>query len=203
MTYALTQGSTTLRSIIQARRSIRVYDDQPVARAALERIVAAAQGDTPDDRRNVPSAHGVYPLTTFVLTRRIDDARVAQGLHAVDRHSGRIGRVVTQVERGALLDTSLADDVWLENAAAVIVVAADYATVRSHFADHQADGRRGDRYAHIEAGALLQNMHLATSAECLGGVIVAGFDDARLAQVLDLPDGLQTVSLFCVGVPAD
>lgn len=202
MSDASIRNHAALRALLQARRSIRVYSEQPVARAALERMILLAQGDTPDRRRHAPSAHGLYPLSIFVWVRRLDDVSLAPGLHNVYRQSGCIGDFLRPIVPGALLDTSLADDVWLEQAAAVLVVAADYDAARAHFVDHQPDGLRGDCYVHIETGAMLQNMHLAAVTEGLGGVIVAGFDDAKLAAVLDLPRRLAPVSLFCVGVPA-
>jgi len=202
MSDSFVHNHAALRALLQARSSVRVYSKQPVARAALERMILLAQGDTPDRRRHAPSAHGRYPLSIFVLVRRLDDTALAPGLHTVDRQSGRIGGFLQPIAPGALLYTSLADDVWLEQAAAVIVVAVDYGAARAHFVDHQPDGLRGDRYVHIETGAMLQNMHLAGVTEGLAGVIVAGFDDLKLATVLELPHGLAPVSLFCVGVPA-
>ncbi len=189
----------TLAALIERRRSVREYSQRAVSQTALECILYSAQGDSGAGKRNAPSAHGLYPLSLFTLVRRVDGPSVDPGLHWVDQSCGRLGGRIATVASDALLSTSLADDQWLEQAAAVVVVAANYDAARSHFADQQADGRRGDRYIYMEAGAVLQNMHLMTLAEGLGGVIVAGFDDARLAATLDLPGGLAPVALFCIG----
>lgn len=70
-----------------------------------------------------------------------------------------------------------------------------------HFAEQQPDGMRGARYVQFEAGACTQNTYLAVAAENLGSVVVVGFDDDRLKDVLSLPDGTYPIALFCIGHP--
>ncbi|MES1951623.1 nitroreductase [Salinisphaera sp. S4-8] len=190
-----------LADLIESRRSLREYSGAPVSRAALEWIVACGQGPSGAGQRNAPSAHALYPLRLFAIINRLDDSSCPPGLYAFDGAHRRLGPRLGTTSPQALRATSLADDHWLEHAAVVLVVAADYPAARGHFADQQPDGLRGERYVHIETGAVLQNLHLATQAQGLGGVIVAGFDDRRLAGTLALPDGLRSVALFCIGAP--
>ncbi|MBS62428.1 MAG: nitroreductase [Salinisphaera sp.] len=190
-----------LAELIEHRQSGREYSAAPIGRAALERIVHCAQGRSRSGKRNAPSAHGLYPLRLFAIVHRLQGS--AQGLYALDMPDALLGAWRKAIAPEALRATSLADDAWLEHAAVVLVVAADYEAANAHFFDQQPDGRRGERYVHIEAGAVLQNMHLATLAEGLGGVIVAGFDARRLADLLALPAPLQPVALFCVGARAE
>lgn len=194
---------STLTALIERRHSVREYSDAAIDRVALERIVHCAQGGSALGKRNAPSAHALYPLRLFAVIQRLNEPEYAPGLYALDTPEGRLGEWVKTVPPEALRATALADDVWLEQAAVVLVVAADYAAARAHFADHQPDGRRGEGYVYIETGAVLQNMHLATLAQDLGGVIVAGFDDARLSSLLNLHAPLQPVALFCIGAPAE
>ncbi|GAB3676142.1 nitroreductase family protein [Salinisphaera aquimarina] len=192
-----------LADLVERRRSVRDYTPADVPAAALQRLLRNAQGDSQSDAggwRNAPSAHALYPLELFVIARRVTD--VEAGLYAIEREHGRLAKRLGTIEPGALLATSLADDEWLESAAVVIVVAADQQTARAHFADQQPDGRRGDRYVDIEAGAVLQTLHLSAEAEGLGGVIVMGFDESALARQLMLPAERAPVALFCLGVPA-
>ena len=188
-------------TLIARRHSVREYSDAPISRAALERIVHCAQGRSSSGKRNAPSAHGLYPLRLFAVAQRLEASK--PGLYALDTPDARLGEWLKAISPEALRETSLADDAWLEHAAAVLVVAADYDAANAHFVDQQPDGRRGERYVHIEAGAVLQNMHLATLAERLNGVIVAGFDDRRLADLLALPAPLRPVALFCIGACAE
>lgn len=83
----------------------------------------------------------------------------------------------------------------------MIAVACDTGAAREAFKAQPPEGVRGERYAHIEAGAVAQNMHLEATALKLGAVLVAGFDDRAAAAALELAATLDPVILFCVGWP--
>lgn len=187
-----------LYSLISRRRSVRQFSDAPIDQQALIRILNCAQGVTGSDgKRGVPSAHALYPLGLVVVARRVQD--VAPASYVFDPERTCLDRLASAPAAGSLLSVSLADDLWLETSAAVIVITADYASALQHFCDQQADGLRGARYVDVEAGAVAQNLYLATLVENLGGVLVMGVDDAALAKQLGLPAEHQPVALFCLG----
>ncbi len=192
------QQKEALYALVSRRRSVREYAVQPVDGAALLRVLASAQGITDrEGRRAAPSAHGLSPLALSVIVRRVHG--LSAGLYAYEPEDGTLRRLADAPPEGALLNTSLSDDTWLEQAAAVVVIGADYDAALRHFADQQSDGLRGARYIDVETGAVAQLLYLATQAEGLGGVFVMGVEDAKLQALLNLPAPCRPVALFCLG----
>ncbi len=192
------QERTLLYTLIARRRSVRDYDDSAVSQQALMRILEGAQGITGHDGgRGAPSAHALHPLGLSVIARRIQD--VMPAIYGFDPGSHQLNHQGELPAAGSLLKVSLADDVWLESAAAIIVITADHERALGHFADQQSDGQRGARYIDVEAGAVAQSLYLATLVEGLGGVLVMGVDDQALARLLPLAPAHRAVALFCLG----
>jgi SagB-type dehydrogenase family enzyme len=189
-----------LSEAIARRRSCREFDDRPVGLAIVHRLLAAAQGVTgPEGKRAVPSAHALYPLRLFLVSGRVEG--VADGVHAalpdgtieVRIHDGNVRRAL----RAAALD----DQPWIENAAGIIVIAADLAAASEAFSDQPPYGTRGVRYAYIEAGTAVQNIQLKATEEGLGSVLVAGFRDEATAAALGLDPPVAPIALVCFGWP--
>jgi len=192
------QERTLLYSLIARRRSVRDYDDSAIQHQVLMRMLDGAQGVTNHDGgRGAPSAHALHPLGLTVIVRRVQE--MAPAIYGFDPDSRQLNHRGEVPAAGRLLQVSLADDVWLESAAAVIVITADHERALRHFADQQPDGQRGARYIDVEAGAVAQSLYLATLVEGLGGVLVMGVDDQALARLLPLPPGHRAVALFCLG----
>ena len=192
------QERKLLYSLIARRRSLRDYDNGAIQHPVLMRILEGAQGVTGHDGgRGAPSAHALHPLGLIVIARRIQD--VTPAIYGFDPDSHQLNHQGDLPAAGSLLQVSLADDVWLESAAAIIVITADYERALRHFADQQPDGQRGARYIDVEAGAVAQSLYLATLAEGLGGVLVMGVDDHALARLLPLGPAHRAVALFCLG----
>jgi len=81
-----------------------------------------------------------------------------------------------------------------------VALCADVDDMVGHFAD-QPPAARGGRYLDVEIGAAVQNLALSCTAHRLGGVIVGGFDDRLVAELLDL-DEHEPRLLFSLGHPA-
>ena len=189
-----------LYTLVSSRRSVREYAARPIGRETLLRMLGGAQGITDaQGRRAAPSAHGLNPLALSVIVRRV--AGMQTGLYAYEPEVSVLQRLTDAPAEGALLATSLSDDTWLEQAAAVIVIGADHEAALRHFADQQPDGLRGARYIDVESGAVAQLLYLGAQAEGLGGVFVMGVDDAKLQALLSLPAPYKPVALFCLGHP--
>jgi len=192
----------SLAEALRARRSIRRYAGRPIDLARLLRLLEAGQAITDGDgRRATPSAHGLYPLALFVAAGSVDG--LATGLHRYDPGANALARLATGDLRAGLRAAALEDQPWLAEAPAAIVVAADMARAREVFAAQPPPGRRGARYVYLEAGALVQNVCLQATALGLATVFVGGFDDAKMAATLGLPEPFEPVGLICAGWPAD
>jgi len=194
------QAVGALEALLRGRYSCREYTADPISRDALAALLDQGQGaQAGSGRRMAPSAHALYPLRLYVVIRRV--AGMSAGFYAYEAVDGRLDRMADAPKSGDMLTVSLASDSWLEDAAAVVVIAADMRQAIAHFKDQQPDGMRGVRYVDFESGAVAQNMALAVSERALGGVVVMGFDQPRLDQLLSLPSPYQSVAMYCVGVP--
>jgi nitroreductase len=101
---------------IRARRNVRRYTDQPIARADLERIL--------DSGRRTPSASNWQPWNFVVVTDRaqlIELAKVWQGARHIAQSAAAIAFVVPQPEDSRHQDLLMYD---LGQATANIMLAA-------------------------------------------------------------------------------
>jgi len=62
-------------------------------------------------------------------------------------------------------------------------------------------GPRAERYAFMEAGHVAENVLLQATALGLGSIPVGGFDEAKVNDVLKLPEGTRPIYLLPIGTP--
>ncbi len=62
-------------------------------------------------------------------------------------------------------------------------------------------GKRGIRYAHIEAGHIAENIHLQAVGLGLVSVPIGAFDDKKTSDVLNLPDDCLPLYIIPIGFP--
>lgn len=190
----------SLEAIISRRRSLREFREDRVSLELLLRLLWSAQGITgAEGQRAAPSAHALYPLRLLVSAGNIEG--LEPSLHAYHSEEDAL-RLRTQGDlRDALQEAALEEQPWLSQAAAVITICADFATANRAFAEQPPTGTRGNRYVYIEAGAAAQNLQLMATAEGLGCVLIAGFEDEATAAALKLPAPLAPVLHLCIGWP--
>ena len=70
----------------------------------------------------------------------------------------------------------------IEDAPVNIIIAADYYRTTGHY------GERGERYVHMEAGHVGQNIHLQAEVLNLGTVMVGAFRDERVKGALGIKE---------------
>ena len=192
------QDSKSLVGSIAARRSVREYTNAPLPIGVLSQLLWSAQGVTgPDTKRATPSAGGLYPLHLKILVQRVSE--LEPGIY--DNHSLKL--TGNRVPEGAVQALGIGDQPWLKEAALVIGVAAKLGEAIQHFEAQPPQGARGARYVYMETGALAQNVHLQSTALGVGCVLVAGFDDPRVKEVLRLPADLDPTALLCIGLRRD
>ncbi len=87
---------------------------------------------------------------------------------------------------------------WIKAAPVVIVVTADYTLESQNF------GERGrEMYLYQDSAAATQNMLLAAHGYGLGSCWVGKFDEIKIKQILNLPEGQQPVALLPLGYPTE
>ncbi len=183
-----TKSEVSLEEAIAKRRSVRSFADRPLTWDEISQLAWAAQGITDRKRgfRAAPSAGALYPLEMYMVTRE-GTFHYLPDEHAMEKLSG-------EDLRGALSAAAL-NQAWVAQAAMDVVLTAVYARTRAKYGD------RAERYVHMEAGHVGQNILLQAVALGLGAVPVGAFDDSAVARVLDLPEDHEPVYIIPVGRP--
>jgi len=70
-------GGLTIEQVLEKRRTIREYGDQPLTVSELSQLLWAGQGITAvSGLRTAPSAGVLYPLEIYVAAGRVEGALV-------------------------------------------------------------------------------------------------------------------------------
>lgn len=193
---------STFKQTLERRRSGRDFSPEPVPRALLARLIWAGQGISGDSgKRTAPSAHALHPLSLYISAGHISD--LAPGVYRATAGEDDLALHMAADVRGDLERAALEEQPWIGAAAGIITIAADLVAATTAFADQPPYGARGNRYVHIEAGAVAQNIALQAAEEGLACVLVAGFKDEATADVLALQPPIAPILHMCFGWPAE
>ncbi len=186
--------------VLVNRQTVREFSPEPLALETVSRLLFAAQGEV-DGRRTAPSAGAFYPVQLFLAARQV--AGLDNGVYAYMPDGGALACTRSADVSAALEAAALEEQSWVGKSAAVIAIVADVAAACEKFHEQPPEGERGARYAHMEAGAIAQNLYLQCAASGIAGVLVAGFRDDAAKAALQLPGNLKPLILFCVGNSVD
>lgn len=178
---------------LEKRRSVREFAPYALSLEQIGRLLWACQGVTSGDgKRTAPSAGALYPLTSWLIARRVTDIR--EGVYRYDspaeglelRRPGSFVRPLAEASLG---------QGWIAHAPAILAITAAVSRTAARY------GSRAERYVLLEAGHAAQNVYLQAQSLGLGTVIVGAFDDAEVAKILSLPAGESPLALLPVGRP--
>jgi SagB-type dehydrogenase family enzyme len=196
--------SSSLLSLVSARRSCRAYELREVSLEVFSTILkcgygiarmAPLPGGGSVCLRTVPSAGGLYPLEVYVLARKVTGLQDAIYHYSVRRHSIELLRDGSWF--GELDDAMLAAP-FIRNANLIFFLSAVFGRTQKKY------GPRGYRYILLEAGHLAQNLCLAAAEQKLGSLCIGGYLDARLTRFLDLDASSEAVVYsVALGYPDD
>jgi SagB-type dehydrogenase family enzyme len=193
-------GAMSLEQALAARRTTRSFTAEPISLDQLAQLLWAAQGITgPDGRRNAPSAGAMFLLELCVLTRAGE--RLPAGAYRYLAATHSLERVSDRDPRAAVREAGIGEQPSLEQAAVVIIMAANAKEALDHFKDQQPLGERGFRYVNMEVGHAAQNIYLQATALSLGAVFVGGFDDESIARLQILSANHEPFGLMAIGHP--
>jgi SagB-type dehydrogenase family enzyme len=171
------------------RRSIRQFARRELTLEQVGQLAWAAQGITEPARglRTAPSAGATYPMEIYLVKR--------DGVFHYLPKGHKLERVSAEDKRAALAQAALGQS-SVQEAAVDVVIAAVYERTRQRYGD------RAERYVHIEAGHIGQNLHLQAVALGLGSVSVGAFDDAAVSKTLGLPSEQAPLYIIPIGYAA-
>jgi SagB-type dehydrogenase family enzyme len=190
--------ATPLGDALRRRRSAQAFGGEPMTLDQIAAVLRAAYGVTSDPpslgypaRRTAPSGGALYPLEVYVAVHRVTD--LAPGLYHFDplSHALEIVRC-GEVDLGAVSPHGIVTE-----AAATLFLTATFWRSRFKY------GLRAYRFTLLEAGHVAQNALLAAVALDLGGVVIGGFYDDVVDDLLAL-DGVNesVLVMVCFGTRA-
>ena len=181
-------------SILQQRRSLRSFVDEPMSLADLALLLWASQGITgragPYFFRTAPSAGALYPMETYLAIQRVEG--VDPGIYHFDVQGFRLERLAAVLPGRPLAEACLGQS-FMALAPVNFIWTAIF---RRNMAKY---GHRGMRYILLDAGHICQNLLLAAGFLGMGGCPVAAFFDDEVNALLGV-DGQEESTLYLASV---
>ena len=189
------RGAMSLEESIARRRSVRRYKGEPLSLSQLSQVLWSAQGITDaEGLRAAPSAGATYPLEVYVLVGRGGVEGLEAGIYHYNVENHSLHRYKEGDFRQQLSIAAL-DQEFIVQAPVDIVICALYERTAWRY------GRRAERYVHMEAGHVGENIHLQAVALGLAVVMVGAFSDEDVSRVMDLEGEVRPLYIIPLGKP--
>ncbi len=172
-------GWSRIEELIEERRSIRKYTDRELSESVISRILWAAQGISSEEGlRTAPSAGALYPLEIHLVAG--EGSGLEPGTYRYVPEENTLVQEIPGDMRERLSKAALSQPM-IKNASVSIVISVIYPRITSKY------GKRGIRYAHMEAGHAAQNVYLLGAELGIGTCAVGAFDDEEVRKALKMP----------------
>jgi len=188
-------GGMSVEESIARRRSVRRFKRESLSLSQLSQVLWSAQGIThAQGLRAAPSAGATYPLEVYVFVGQGGVEGLEPGIYHynVENHSLNLhkeGDLREQLSLAAL------DQEFIVQAPVDIVICALYERTAWQY------GRRAERYVHMEAGHVGENIHLQAVALGLAVVMVGAFSDEDVSRVMGLEREVKPLYIIPLGKP--
>ncbi|KKG08180.1 SagB/ThcOx family dehydrogenase [Methanosarcina sp. 2.H.A.1B.4] len=172
-------GKSHIEELIAKRRSLREYADRELSEPLISRFLWATQGiSSKGELRTVPSAGALYPLEVHIVIGKGSGLEAGIYRYIAEEHS--LIQEISGDMRTKLSEAALSQSM-VNNAPVSLVISAVYPRITSKY------GKRGLRYAHMEAGHASQNVYLLGVELGIGTCAIGAFDDEEVKKVLKMP----------------
>jgi len=184
-------GKVSLEEALSKRRSVRRFEEKDLTIEEIGQLLWAGCGLNADVKkranRTAPSAGAIYPMQVYSITK--------DGFYRyiIETHSLKL------IKKGDLrqgLSESALGQECVEIAPLSIIITGDYQKCAVKYKE------RAERYVHIEAGHIAENIHLQAAALNMGSVPVGAFDDNALKKLLELSEKETPLYIIPIGYPA-
>jgi SagB-type dehydrogenase family enzyme len=191
-----TDVGLSVEQAVAQRRTVRSFSPQTLRLEQFSQLLWAAQGITGRGfKRAAPSAGALFPMDLYGVVGNESVAGVPAGVYHYQPDGHRIVQKISQDLRNALSGASLRQ-MWMAQAPLQLVITAEFSRITGKY------GRRGKRYAHMEAGHIAQNIFLQAESLGLKAGIVGAFNDQEVIQALQIPPTHEPMLIMPVGHPA-
>ncbi|MFC1616086.1 SagB/ThcOx family dehydrogenase [Patescibacteria group bacterium] len=185
------KSDTSLEEALTLRRSTREYSTETLSLEEIGQILWAAQGITDDQgHRTAPSAGALYPIEIYLVTTKVEG--LSPGVYHYNLDDHKLKKTLDGEKREELFKVSLEQEAIL-NAPATIVMAAVYERTEKKYKE------RAERYVHMEAGHVAQNIALQAAVLELGTVTIGAFEDQEVQKTLQFPEDQIPVYVMPIG----
>lgn len=185
------ESSLSIEAALRSRRSVREFRDGAATLAETAQLLWAAQGLTgAAGSRTAPSAGALYPLEIYLVAGEVE--ALEPGIYRYDPVRHRLSKTA-EGDRRSEMSVAAFGQSWIAQASVILVIAANYRRSAAKY------GTRAERYVHLEAGHVAQNVYLECVPLGLGTTDVGAFDDAKLKRVANLPASEDPVLLLPIG----
>ena len=189
------EGKTSVEDAIRRRRSVRTFTARPMSLPQLSQILWSAQGVTGTCRqRATPSAGATYPLEVFIVVGEQTVENLKAGVYHYEADNHSLSLHLTGDLRQRLAEAALGQGFVATCPLDLVIYAHLTRTAYTY-------GRRAERYVHMEAGHVGQNVALQAVALGLATVMVGAFRDEAVSNVLKLEEQTMPLYIIPVGKP--
>ncbi len=190
----LLDGAMSLERAVYQRRTIRSFDGKALTVGQFSQLLWAAQGITEKRgfKRAAPSAGALYPMDIYGAVGRDCIEGLDPGVYRYEPDDHAVSLIQAEDVRRDIAVASLAQ-MWMAHAPLTLVITAEYRRIEVKY------GRRGIRYAMIEAGHIGQNIFLQCQAMELAAGIVGAFDDQEVIRVTGIKEAHEPLLIMPVG----
>ena len=185
-----------VRKIIEQRKSIRLYSNNPLTRDQLSYLLWCTQGvkeifHGAATLRNVPSAGARHAFETYLLINNVDG--ITPGLYRFLALEHSLISVS--------LDKDIADKITLACLNQTIIKSSAVTFLWIAVPDRMnwRYGERGYRYLYLDAGHVCQNLYISAESIHCGTCAIAAYSDDELNQILGL-DGKEQFVIYLATV---
>ena len=185
--------------LVELRASVREYTEESLSLKELSYLLWCTQGvkmPLPEGRslRTVPGAGARHALETYLFVQRV--LGLPPGFYRYLAYEHALLPLWDELpyeEKAVPFSLAFSSGRTVRASAVTLVWTAARERLTYDF------GRRGYRYAFLDAGHACQNLYLAAQTIKLGVCALGAFDDAALAEVLRL-DGEKEFPLYAASV---
>lgn len=192
-----TRSGNSIETVLKNRRTRRAFLDTPLTLKQVSQMLWAAQGVTVDwGGRTSPSAKSTYPLSVFLVASKVDGLEAGEYQYIPgDRTPVHELRSIIKVNlQQALYEVT--NESSFKNASAVLVITGSMGKMAEAYG-----GIPHDKEVYLEAGHAAQNLYLQAESLRLGMVTISSFNEAKIRDLVKVPDSETIIYLIPFGLP--
>ncbi len=184
-------GLSRIEELLANRRSVRKYAEKGLPEEVISRFLWAAQViSSGEGLRTCPSAGALYPLEIHAVVGEGNGLEPGIYRYVAEEHA--LTQEIPGDMREKLAGAALSQPM-VSKAPVSLAISAVYPRMTGKY------GKRGIRYANMEAGHAAQNIYLLGVELGIGTCAIGAFEDDDVKKVLKLPANEEPLYILPLG----